>query len=87
MSRKKKNVKPQIKRAEVFIYTSICCNVKAKKPPVQRADADIAESKFSECGLGHWTCSQCEKSCKVKRTRIKENNTHGEKGSQADSVN
>jgi hypothetical protein len=84
---KKKKVQKQIPHARVFNYTSICCNQPARKPPVQRADVDIAEGKYSECGLGHWTCSQCEKSCKVKRTRIKETNTHGEKGSQADSVN
>lgn len=66
--RKAKNVK--VPPTRVFNYTSECCEEGARKPPVERSDSDRSENKFSECGLGTWTCSKCGKKCKVKRTRI-----------------
>ena len=53
----------------VFNYTSVCCNRPAKKDPCVRSKEDKKENKFSECGLGKWHCSQCEKNCKVRRTK------------------
>lgn len=56
----------------VFSYTSECCKVRAKKPPVERSASDRASKEYSQCGLGIWRCSTCENRCKVKRSRIKE---------------
>lgn len=73
MAKKKKSIKVKpVTRERVFNYISLCCDKPAKKPLVKRAESDIAENKFSECGLGKWHCSQCENRCKVKRVRIKE---------------
>lgn len=69
MSRKKKKA---VVAKRVFNYTSECCGELAKKPPVERSTADRKENKYSECGLGHWHCTKCSKSCKVKRSRVKE---------------
>lgn len=82
---RKKKVVPVavIKAGPVFNYTSECCGVRAKKPPVERSAADKAEGKFSECALGSWRCSQCTKPCKVKRSKVKE--TDGESGTAVQS--
>lgn len=48
-----------------FVYNSICCKQLARKPAVIRSEEDKKERKYSECGLGHWRCSQCGKPCKV----------------------
>lgn len=73
MAKKKKSLKiKHVTRERVFNYISLCCDKPARKPPIQRSEVDRAENKYSECGLGKWTCSQCEKHCKVKRIRIKE---------------
>ena len=65
---KKTNIKSK------FIYTSNCCNQPAHKPPVSRSPEDFKENKFSQCGLGKWRCGQCEKLCKVKRSKVQEDN-------------
>lgn len=57
-----------------FIYTSICCGVPASKPacvkikaaPKKKGDKHGERSKAPEFStLGHWSCGQCGKSCKV----------------------
>ena len=65
----------------MFNYTSECCGKPGRKPPVERNPADKAENKFSECALGSWRCSQCEKPCKVKRSRVKEEKDGAERAS------
>lgn len=67
-----KNRKSTIKKDTTFIYTSVCCNKPANKPPVQRKPEDLKENKWSECSLGKWHCSGCGKNCKVKRSKAKE---------------
>lgn len=55
----------------------MCCESSATKPPVMRSKEDKKEGKMSECSLGHWTCKNCGKNCKVKRSKpVKEE--HGE---------
>jgi len=70
--KKHKKVVFAVKGEPVFNYTSECCGQPGKKPPVERSKADREAGKFSECALGSWTCSQCTKPCKVKRSRVKE---------------
>ncbi len=72
MSKKYKKVAPNVvKSGPVFNYTSECCSKPGKKSPCERSKADREASKFSESPLGSWRCSQCEKPCKVKRSRVK----------------
>lgn len=67
-TKKQAKIKVQTK----YQYISECCGKPAHKPPVERSSADFKENKYSECGLGHWTCGQCEQSCKVKRIKQQE---------------
>jgi len=66
----KQRGKQQFTGQAAFQYTSVCCGKPAKKDPCSRSKEDRKENKFSECGLGHWHCSQCEKNCKVRRTKV-----------------
>ena len=63
----KKAVK--VKQTVVFRYTSVCCDAPGKKPALVRTSEDRAANRYSEGSLGHWRCSKCERSCKVKRSR------------------
>ena len=62
-------------KQEVFIYTSVCCNVRAEKPAlvkVRPAPKSKGKGKSYEAdpvGLGHWSCTQCGKGCKVSRSK------------------
>lgn len=69
---KKKKVAFKKSVGAVFKYTSVCCNAPAKKPELIRTAEDRAAGKFSEGSLGHWRCGQCERPCKVTRSRVKE---------------
>lgn len=56
-----------------FIYTSTCCGVPASKPAcVKPAHAPKKKNKKGDrdkapefATLGHWSCGNCGKSCKV----------------------
>ena len=74
MSRQKG--KQQFTGQVTFSYTSVCCGKPARKEPYVRSKEDRKENKFSECGLGHWHCSQCEKNCKVRRTKVQKEGVH-----------
>lgn len=76
----KKSKKPQktkrvIKHGEpVFLYFSVCHNVRATKEPLVmdggRAIGGLgAAPETTATGLGHFRCSQCGKPCKCTRTR------------------
>jgi|WetSurMetagenome_2_1015567.scaffolds.fasta_scaffold603063_2 hypothetical protein len=69
MSKKKKSVKGNKVAGAVFVYTSVCCGKPAKKPALVWTPEDRAARKYSEGSLGHWRCSNCERPCKVTRSR------------------
>lgn len=86
MSKKKTKQKKQA--GAVFVYTSTCCKVPARKPAVQRSPEDIRERKYSECTLGHWRCTNCGKPCKVTVSKPeKESNGGTESGTEGTNVN
>ena len=66
MSKRSKAPRLAIMKGEaVFIYTSVCCNVPAKKPPLLNLhDMEAAR----ETSLGTWRCSACGKVCKCTRS-------------------
>jgi hypothetical protein len=55
-----------------FTYTSACCKVAGKKPPVERTPEDFAANEYSQSGLGTWRCGKCNQKCKVTRSKAKE---------------
>jgi hypothetical protein len=64
---KKPAVKKYIAGEPVFAYTSVCHDAPAKKEPcVPNYSVEFKERKAN---LGSWRCSQCNKPCKVKRTK------------------
>lgn len=65
MSKKKKIVKSKKVAGAVFVYTSVCCGKAAKKPA-------LVATPEKEGTLGHWRCTNCERPCKVTRSRVKE---------------
>jgi hypothetical protein len=67
----------RIKLRQTFVYTSVCCEAPAKKPPVERSLEDFVSNEYSKCGLGVWRCTKCAKKCKVKRSRVKESDGAG----------
>ena len=73
----KKHVPATKPQDPVFLYTSVCCKVQAKKPACKRKPEDKAENKFSESPLGSWRCSQCEQPCKVTRSKFKREEPNG----------
>ena len=62
-------------KQEVFAYFSVCCNARAEKPAcvkVRPAPKSKGKGKSYEAvpvGLGHWSCTQCGKGCKVSRSK------------------
>ena len=58
----------------VFTYTSACCGASATKPPCEKVRSTgkkrKGETEFSS--LGHWSCSNCGKGCKVTRSKRKQ---------------
>lgn len=58
----------------VLNYTSVCCGVLANKPPCERSKEDRKEGKFSQASLGKWHCGKCRKGCKVRVTKVKDDN-------------
>lgn len=62
-----------------FVYISICCGAPATKPaclaipkaakkPKKGKKGDEREKAPEYASLGHWSCTQCGKGCKVQRT-------------------
>ena len=83
-NKKKVKLAPVV-RKQSFVYTSVCCKKVAKKPPVERSAEDRAANEYSQCGLGMWKCTQCEKHCKVTRSRKEESKETD--GTNTDSPN
>ncbi len=60
------------KRGPVREYISACCSAPAQKPPcgqkVSSIDPETGRpaKKDKSTGLGHFRCSQCKKTCRVK---------------------
>ena len=85
MNRNKKKSTPVKKAIDAtFSYTSDCCKVAGKKPPVERSAEDKANNEYSQSGLGTWRCSRCAKKCKVTKSKAKE--TNGDAGNPETSV-
>jgi hypothetical protein len=65
-----------------FVYISQCCKVSATKPPCVAVPKVAKKAKKGRKGddkpqqefasLGHWSCTQCGKGCKVSRTNAPE---------------
>jgi hypothetical protein len=77
---KKKSTKVKKAIDATFSYTSDCCKVPGKKPPVERSAEDKENNEFSQSGLGTWRCSKCAKKCKVTRGKAKESDGHESSG-------
>ena len=62
-------------KQEVFIYTSVCCGVRAEKPalvkvrPAPKSKGKRRENEAEPTGLGHWSCTQCGRAAKVVRSK------------------
>ena len=60
-------------KQEMFAYFSVCCNARAEKPALVKVrPAPKSKGKSYEAvpvGLGHWSCTQCGKGCKVSRSK------------------
>ena len=83
MNRNKKKSTPAKKAIDAtFSYTSDCCKVAGKKPPVERSAEDRANNEYSQSGLGTWRCSKCAKKCKVTRGKAKDNGGPDSDGTQ-----
>jgi hypothetical protein len=79
VSKNKKGKKklPEVLNKIVFIYTSVCCGERAKKPAVRRSAEDRAANEYSQCGLGTWRCGKCGKKAKAKRSKNTPKETDG----------
>lgn len=53
----------------MFVYTSVCCVVKATKTPCWFVGKDSDEAKTQS--LGTFRCGACGKKCKCNRTKFK----------------
>jgi hypothetical protein len=77
-NKKKKGVRVASKRLgdPVFQYNCHCHDVKAsKKPCIVDSDTQFSDRNKLEHSLGTWTCAITRKSCKVNRTRNKQEET------------
>ena len=67
--------KQSVRSAPVFEYTSDCCKLPARKPragqKVDEKNPESGKTEKSSKGLGKWTCSGCQKKCKVTRQKPK----------------
>lgn len=57
-----------------FVYLSLCCSAEATKPPCVKVfttkkkkgkKGEDREKAQEFASLGHWTCGNCGKGCKV----------------------
>ena len=64
-------------KQEVFVYASACCGARAEKPalvkvrptPKSKGKGKGKSYEAVPVGLGHWSCTQCGKGCKVSRSK------------------
>jgi hypothetical protein len=56
------------KGSPVNVYTSLCCNAVATKPPCQYLGMKSKEAGTQ--GLGTFRCTACRKVCKCSRSKI-----------------
>lgn len=73
---KKKQGRPNrpaaVKRGPAKQYISLCCSLPANKPALVKPEGGRRDEKAADQkGLGHWRCSGCRKSCKVRPEAIK----------------
>jgi hypothetical protein len=54
--------------APMFLYFSVCCNVKASKPA-------LLKTPEAEGTLGKFRCGNCDKRCKVQRIKCQDTKT------------
>jgi hypothetical protein len=62
-------VAPKVISAPTLEYVSACCSVPARKPKAGQKevakDPETGKIVNQPKGLGHWTCTGCNKKCKV----------------------
>lgn len=72
--KKKSQSKPvttQLRKKPAFLYTSVCCQEPATKPPCERTQESKEANEFSQSNLGSWSCTRCKRPCAVTRTKTK----------------
>ena len=65
-------------KTPMFSYVSLCCNAPATKPPCVKPLPSTRKKKGGKmsdptpieyASLGHWSCTNCGKGCKVVRSK------------------
>lgn len=74
-NKNKKKITPRKFDEPVNDYMSVCCGVRANKPPcsyVPRAERGKTAQDTVWSTLGTWRCEKCKQKCKVRRSARKE---------------